>query len=231
MNDVLLNKRKIAKFQGEHKKMNKDRAYTHEEIKLLADTGDYRFRALVLFLSSTGARLGSITSLLCRHLERRGDVYKVTLYERSNEEYFCFTTPEAAHALDSYLDYRRRSSETITPNSPLFRNDFNINSIATVRKNSKPITIHTLRCIIHSRLIKAGLIERSVTKDKQRRHEVPLSHGFRKFWMTQAVNAKINPEIREMLLGHKIGIASAYYRPTEDEMLAEYEKAIDRIND
>ena len=52
MNDVLLNKKKIAKFLGEHKRMTKDRAYTHEEIKMLADTGDYRFRALVLFLAA-----------------------------------------------------------------------------------------------------------------------------------------------------------------------------------
>ena len=142
---------------------------------------------------------------------------------------FVLLLPRSAHALDSYLDYRRRSSETITPNSPLFRNDFNINSIATVRKNSKPITIHTLRCIIHSRLIKAGLIERAVTKDKQRRHEVPLSHGFRKFLMTQPVTAKVNPEIREMLLGHKIGLTGAYYRPTEQDMLQEYEKAINLL--
>ena len=32
-----------------------------------------------------------------------------------------------------------------------------------------------------------------------------------------------------MLLGHKIGLASAYYRPTEEEMYAEYEKAIDNL--
>jgi hypothetical protein len=30
-----------------------------------------------------------------------------------------------------------------------------------------------------------------------------------------------------MLLGHKIGLASAYYRPTEEEMPEEYSKAID----
>ena len=36
---TVLNKRKISKFQGEDRKMNKDRGYTHEEIKLLADTG------------------------------------------------------------------------------------------------------------------------------------------------------------------------------------------------
>jgi hypothetical protein len=32
-----------------------------------------------------------------------------------------------------------------------------------------------------------------------------------------------------MLLGHKIGLASAYYRPTEQEMYLEYEKAIDNL--
>jgi hypothetical protein len=47
--------------------------------------------------------------------------------------------------------------------------------------------------------------------------------------MTQAVNAKINPEIREMLLGHRIGIASAYYRPTIEEMQLEAEKLIDSL--
>ena len=32
-----------------------------------------------------------------------------------------------------------------------------------------------------------------------------------------------------MLLGHKIGITSCYYRPTEQDMYEEYEKAIDNV--
>jgi hypothetical protein len=43
------------------------------------------------------------------------------------------------------------------------------------------------------------------------------------------VNSKVNPEIREMLLGYKIGLADCYYKPTEEEMFAEYEKAIDLL--
>ena len=54
-------------------------------------------------------------------------------------------------------------------------------------------------------------------------------HGFRKFFTTQLIQSKVNPEIREMLLGHKIGLASAYYRPTEQDMYSEYEKAIDNL--
>lgn len=56
-----------------------------------------------------------------------------------------------------------------------------------------------------------------------------MTHGFRKFFTTQLINSKVNSEIREMLLGHKIGLASAYYRPTEQDMYEEYEKAIDLL--
>ncbi len=230
MNDILLNKKKIAKFTGENKKMNKDRAYTHDEIKRLADTGDFRFKAIVLLLASTGIRLGSIPSLTMRHLERKGDIYKVTIYENTNEEYVCFTTPEASRAIDQYLEYRTRALEIITPDSPLIRNDFNIDSIEKVRKYSKPIAYQTLKNLIYSRLIKAGLVEKpELQPNRSKRHPVPLSHGFRKFWMNQAVNAKLNPEIREMLLGHRIGLASSYYRPTEEEIRLEAEKATDLL--
>jgi integrase len=232
MNDVLLNKRKISKFMGEHKKMNKDRAYTHEEIKLLVDSGDFRFRAIVLFLAATGCRITSLCELEMRHLQKRDDIYKVTIYENTKEEYFVFTTPEATHALDQYIyQYREKNGETIKPTSPLFRNDFDMNSMERIRKNSKPMVSQTLKTILYARLRKVGLIEKSdrEVRDHQLRHAVPLSHGFRKFWMNQAVNAKLNPEIREMLLGHRIGLASSYYRPTEDEMLDEYMKAVDNL--
>ena len=56
-----------------------------------------------------------------------------------------------------------------------------------------------------------------------------MCHGFRKFFTTQCINAKVNPEIREMLLGHKIGLTSCYYRPTEEEMCTEYQNAIDNL--
>ena len=62
-----------------------------------------------------------------------------------------------------------------------------------------------------------------------KRKEVPILSGFRKFFTTQLINSKVNPEIREMLLGHKIGLASCYYRPTVEEMYEEYSKAIDNL--
>jgi hypothetical protein len=46
---------------------------------------------------------------------------------------------------------------------------------------------------------------------------------------TQLVNSKVNPEIREVLLGHKIGLAGVYYKPSEDDFLEEYLKAVNNL--
>ena len=56
-----------------------------------------------------------------------------------------------------------------------------------------------------------------------------MTHGFRKFWMNQAVKSKMPAEQREMLLGHKIGLASAYYRPSQEDMLDAYLIAVDNL--
>ena len=63
----------------------------------------------------------------------------------------------------------------------------------------------------------------------RQRQPIPLAHGYRKFFTTQLINAKVNPEIREMLLGHSIGLAGAYYKPTENDMLEEYMKGVDNV--
>ncbi len=76
-------------------------------------------------------------------------------------------------------------------------------------------------------MVKSGIRKINHNFTGRERTPVPLNHGYRKWWMGEAVNAKMQPERREMLLNHRIGLASAYYRPTESEMLAEYMRAID----
>ena len=61
------------------------------------------------------------------------------------------------------------------------------------------------------------------------RKEVMASHGFRKFATTNMIRAKVNPEAREMLLGHSIGLSNSYYKPDVNEILTEYLKAIDLL--
>lgn len=42
-------------------------------------------------------------------------------------------------------------------------------------------------------------------KNSHKRKEISLFHVFRKLFTKQLVDSKLNPEIREMLLDHKIG--------------------------
>ena len=144
----------------------------------------------------------------------------------SNSQYFTFCTPESTSYIDAYLDFRTKNGENLNKNSYLIRDQFDITDLEQIRNKSKGMSIRGIESLLSVILLKAGL--RTIDHIRDRK-EVARTHGFRKFFTTQCINAKINPEIREMLLGHKIGLASCYYRPTQQEMFQEYQKAFDNL--
>ena len=228
MNDIALNKKKINMFKGEFSRRVIDRAYRHEEIKKILDVSDLRMKVNILLMASAGVRVGALPSLRKRNLERINSIYKISVYEGSNSSYYTFCTSECASYIDAYFEYRIQNGEKLHDNSFLIRDQFDITDLEQIRNKSKGISVHTLGCIVDIVLQKAGLRTVDHTTSSNRK-EVAKSHGFRKFFTTQAVNVQVNPEIREMLLGNKIGLASCYYRPTQEEMLKEYSKAINNL--
>jgi len=73
---------------------------------------------------------------------------------------------------------------------------------------------------------KIGL--RPPLKDGKRRHEIPLDHGFRKYFNTMMRRAKVNYLDKEDMMGHSTGLEKHYERYQEEdfERFPEYEKAI-----
>jgi len=73
---------------------------------------------------------------------------------------------------------------------------------------------------------KIGL--RPPLKDGKRRHEIPLDHGFRKYFNTMMRRAKVNYLDKEDMMGHSVGLEKHYERYQEDdyERFPEYQKAI-----
>jgi hypothetical protein len=55
-----------------------------------------------LTLSSTGIRIGALSLLKLRDLQKIYSVYKFTIYENTKDEYFICCTPECAAAIDQY---------------------------------------------------------------------------------------------------------------------------------
>jgi integrase len=236
INDIVLNQSKISKFMPEQIRVRRDRGYTHGEISKLLEIADERIRVVILLLASTGIRIGAIPDLRLRNLEKKGDVYyKITIYENFKQEYFTYCSHECAHAIDSYLDFRKRYGEKLEPNSFVIREQFDVRNQFAIGSpiKTKP---RSLAFKLMDLAYRAGIRQKehllkgqSCSDGASLRKEVAIAHGFRKFFTTQCINSKINSEIREMLLGHKIGLASCYYRPSEDEMLSEYEKAIELL--
>ena len=232
MNDIVLNRKKIGRYVGDYIKTHKDRSYTYSEISQLLHFSDERAKALVLLLASTGVRIGSVPGICLRHLKRITlyQLYQVTIYEGTRDEYYTFTTPEAASAIDTYLDFRSRSGELLKDDSLLFRQEFDWASV----RNPKTMNVKALSKLLEDKLLRSGLTTRTheteTTKTGQKRNEVPRAHGFRKFVETNMIRAKLQPEIREMLLGHDLpSNVKSYYRPDESEVLEEYLKAVDLL--
>jgi integrase len=228
MNDVILNWKKLKKFIKSDKTDNsingKDRGYTDKEIQKILEYSDQRLKTAFLVLASTGIRIGALQSIKIGDLERFAGLYKSTVYRGDNEEYFTFCTPECAKEIEAYLEFRKRRGEKITEESFLMVRKFS--PVTTIK--GKPFKGKALGAILQDGIDNCGL--RTIDhKNPYKRKQIPIFHGFRKFYTKQLVDSKLNPEIREMLLGHKIGLASAYYKPTEQEMYNEYIKAVNRL--
>ena len=213
INDVILNTDKISKFIPEYRKLKKDRAYTHAEIHKLLDMADERIKTVIYILASSGIRIGAIPSLRIKHLQED----KLIVYENTNEEYLTFITPECKNAIQNYLDMRSRHGEKLTQESFLIREQFDVRDPP---KKSKPVKAETLARKIYDLSIRSGI------RDKN----LPICHGFRKFFTSQLIEADVKTELRWLLEGHKLkGNDSHYVRVTEKRLQQEYEKAINYL--
>ena len=181
MNDIVLNWKKIKAYQGEFYRVVDDEAYTHEQIRLLVDNANMRDKAIILLMASTGMRLGAIPKITLKDLTPNDSygIYKIRVYKKAHEQYYTFCTPESRKAVDVYLDYRKRCGERFTPETPLFRKQFDSLTVAYPR----PLTRDAVSMIIFSLLNKTGVRPvKPQTEDKPiERTSLPMTHGFRKF--------------------------------------------------
>jgi integrase len=241
LNNVILNRRKVSRYFGEYKKVVKDRAYTADEIYKALQTADLRMKVIILLMSSGGQRIGSLADLTLGNLtfiEPYG-IFKVIVYEGTNSEYYTFTTRETAIAIFEYLSYRQRSGERINfngetkkwepENVPLLREQFDATDILHVRR-PRVIGTNAIRRVLVDQLVRCGLrtVEHPIggQSTKRVRKSIALGNGFRKYAISAFSRAKINHDIRQMLVDHKGGyLDESYLRLTQEEVLEEYMKA------
>ena len=190
-------------------------------------------KVIVLLFASCGLRPGAIPSLVLRNLQDLEDykLHKITIYEGHEKQYFTLCTPECSKAIHNYLDYRQRSGERLTDNSPLIRQQFDRNDILQV-KNPKPLKLRGINQLLDILLYKSGLhelVHRTEGHSRDKRKETARANGFRKFVITQMAESDVDFEIRESLVGHSLGLSAHYLRHSEQKVISEWLKCVDSL--
>ncbi|MGI0046842.1 MAG: tyrosine-type recombinase/integrase [Nitrosotalea sp.] len=221
MNDKSLNFKKIRKMMPEKLKLMGGSAWTTEDIKrMLESTTSLRNKAIIHLLSSSGCRKGAVIGLRLRNVSEMPEGCKsILFYEGSKEEYTGFLTQEASKVLGSYLQKRQSDGEALRPDSPLFRNTYQVGYVRV-----KPLTYAGLKGMMGS------IIRKIRGKGDGKRQEISSFHGFRKRFNTILKNNKeINLAIGEKLMGHSsklIPLDTIYHTPSKEVLFLEFKKAI-----
>jgi hypothetical protein len=209
MNDVVLNFRKIGRLLPSTDSNAKDSAYTRPLIQKMLGLADLRAKIPILWMSSSGSRLGGFVPLVdgdatpifdkggeivemrTDEAEKSGAFEKhkllaahVVFYRREPEEYDGFVSPEA---FTTYLQYRRlrqKAGEGISPKSPILirRFDYSPYSKEKTVIDSEPAGYSTVVGLLSNISYKAGI--RKPSEDNERRYDTKVSHGFRKYFKT-----------------------------------------------
>jgi len=206
------------------------KAWTDEHVrKMLEYSNSKRNKALIHFMASTGARIGIHNyPLQMQHLKNMGDGCRaVLIYAGEPDEYWSFLTPEATKYLQDYFDQRTQDNEKFFPDTPIFRNEYQLGI-----QKAKQIKRNTAIAVMW-RLIKTAKIQRNrVNKN----YDIQLDHGFRKrFNIILKLENDINSNIAEKIMGHSVSIPlDGTYLPAQDERViqkcfTEFKKAIPQL--
>lgn len=93
----------------------------------------------------------------------------------------------------------------------------------------KPVGVRTLKNQMGELLNQMKMREKLTDTKNYRSYEWKQCHSFRKFFKTRMEMSGVKPIITEMLMGHTIGVSGSYMKPTKDEMVSEYVKAVPNL--
>ncbi len=246
MNDIVLNWRKINKLLPYGSGNAADEAYTREQIKKMLEHSDLRAKIPILFMASSGMRLGGFAGLTDGDIQPIFDettgkklvATHVVVYRGTDDEYDTFISPEAFSTYQEYQNLRIKFGEVITKKSPILLRRFDISpdgKTATL-DNTKPVALSTVAGIIRTVTYKAGI--REVSENYKDRYNIKIAHGFRKFFNTTLSNIRtkdgrlaIDFIRKEMMMGHALmdihALEENYNRADRPKMLLEdYLKAV-----
>jgi integrase len=198
-----------------------------------------RGKTVLGLASGSGLRIGTILALQLRDIDYSQNPvtlkipYTITQVKDGKEQvlrrmkgaqsddtrvHTTFMTPECREWLQSYLDYRQRQGEKLTPSSPVIT--YNVSKKTGKTKLGQFISYWAAWSEMRHTLRKAGYVE-------QRGRAKIHPHAFRAYFRTMLTQAGLSEPDIEVLMAHQGGYLQVeYYRPNIEHLKEQYESAI-----
>ncbi|MCV0400158.1 MAG: site-specific integrase [Nitrosarchaeum sp.] len=225
-NRIAIHWKSLHRLYPRKQSTTNDRAYTKTELqKMLEVARDLTDKVIITVFSSGGFRLEAWNYFTWKDIKlfkNQDGSYKggaLLVYSNDEESYWTHITPEACKYVEMYRE-KWKSDIGVYPKDD-----------QPFLKAVKYPTIHRLNSTgVKKRIgkiVKAIGMRDSLPEGKKR-YEVPLDHGFRKYFNTMMRRAKVNYLDKEDMMGHKVGLEKHYERYQEEdfERFPEYQKAI-----
>jgi site-specific recombinase XerD len=220
--DINIRWKKLKVFQRRNTKIVDDVPYTREQIAKMLEVSQLREKVIILLMASVGVRRGAIPDLLVGDLIPidKYQNYKILVYNRTNEKYVGYCTPECRRYIDQYLAWRTRVGERLTDASPLLRLKFDPEDLIQVR-NPKTISYSLIDYLIRDVLQRTGIREKQILQSgtKPKKTKLMECHALRKYYETTVKTAGMDTLYLKRLMGQKTGLEDAYFKPTEENLL------------
>ena len=191
---------------------------------------DARTRAIILFLASSGVRVGELVRLRIRDVDLRADPPRVRIEAeaaKSREGRVTFLTNEAKHALLAYFEERRRRGHKLAPDAPVFAGVGRVvgrtpSGVRIAREPEEPLSVRFVEALVTKAFSAAG-VEVERRGRSVRRRLTP--HSLRRWFKTRLIAAGVPGPIADRLCGHRRYLAESYELYTEDQLARWYKRA------
>jgi integrase len=223
MNRIALAWKLISK-QVPKSKAKKSVAWERSDLQMMLKVAKVREQAIIPLYASCGMRRGALPALNVEDfipIDEWG-IFDIIGYRGEEEEFHTYCTPEARKNIEAYWDYRKRHGETLSPSSPAFRQEWNIDDPKSA-ENPKRLAERTISGALRELALKVGLRKKITGMNGNYgsiRHKSKIVHGIRKFFETTLLDLGFDENWVDALEGHKMkGLRENYYTPKDQTIL------------
>jgi integrase len=190
-----------------------DKVPENSDLRKLVSHMPIHGKALVLFLSSSGMRIGETLGLKLGNVSVVGDLLRIQIpgaITKTGNSRITFASRETKEAYEEWLKVRNQYILSAVGKSHFY---------AKAKEDDRvfPFLLQTAYRVWVNALTKTGMIERDQTTNRWLTHP----HVLRKFFRSK-LGSVINSDVVEALMGHEEGLTAVYRKYSEKDMLRMY---------